>query len=179
MRKVVAYELISMDGVAEEPGDWFFDVDEAVFENLGEVIGKQDAVLLGRGTYDYWSGYWPTSDVQPFADFINTTPKHVFTSTALSPLWSESIVVGTPAAHYVTDLKRLEGADIGVHGSISLVQSLLRSRLVDELRLLVAPTIAGRGRRLFQADSLLQLFELIEADRTPNGALLLSYQRKP
>ena len=81
MRDVVLYTLLSLDGVAEEPGDWLFDADDELFTNLADVIRSQDDVLLGRGTYDYWAGYWPTSDVQPFADFINRTTKHVFTSS--------------------------------------------------------------------------------------------------
>ncbi len=72
MRNVVLYQLLSLDGVAEEPGDWMFDTDRAIFDNLGAIIEKQDAILLGRTTYDYWVGYWPTSDIEPFATFINT-----------------------------------------------------------------------------------------------------------
>ena len=82
MRDVVLYTLLSLDGVAEEPGDWMFEADQDVFTNLAEVIRSQDDILLGRGTYDYWADYWPTSDVQPFADFVNGTAKHVFTSSA-------------------------------------------------------------------------------------------------
>ena len=81
MRKVVLYQLLSLDGVAEEPGDWFFDNGPEMFANLGRVIGSQDDILLGRGTYDYWVGFWPTSDVEPFASFINGTPKHVVMSS--------------------------------------------------------------------------------------------------
>ena len=81
MRKVVLYQLLSLDGVAEEPGDWMFDAGEAVFENLGQIIATQDDILLGRATYDYWVDFWPTSDVEPFASFINGTPKHVITSS--------------------------------------------------------------------------------------------------
>ncbi len=68
MRKVVLYQLLSLDGVAEEPGDWLFDVDAAFVDNLGRVIQEQDAVLLGRGTYDYWVDYWPTA--VPAAEYV-------------------------------------------------------------------------------------------------------------
>ncbi len=91
MRKVVLYQLLSLDGVAEEPGDWLFDSDRAIFENLGRVIQGQDAVLLGRKTYDYWVGDWPTSDVEPFASFINGTQKHVFTSSGPWQEWANSV----------------------------------------------------------------------------------------
>ena len=66
-RNVVLYQLLSLDGVAEEPGDWISDGGPEVFANLGRTIATQDDVLLGRGTYDYWVGYWPTSTIEPFA----------------------------------------------------------------------------------------------------------------
>lgn len=142
MRKVVLYELLSLDGVAEEPGDWMFDVDPDIFDNLGRIISTQDTVLLGRGTYDYWVDYWPGSDVEPFASFINTTTKHVFTSSRPDTVWDNTVLVGTPVADHVAELKDQPGGDIGIHGSISLAQSLLEAGLVDELCLVVTPTLA-------------------------------------
>jgi dihydrofolate reductase len=67
MRKVVAYELLSLDGVAEQPDEFITEFDDVMAENLGRVIATQDTVLLGRRTYDEWSGFWPTSDIEPFA----------------------------------------------------------------------------------------------------------------
>lgn len=94
MRDVVLYTLLSLDGVAEEPGDWMFDIDNDVFENLRATIDTQDDVLLGRGTFDYyWSAYWPTSNVRPFADFIDRTPKHVFTATQPTVSWPNTVLV--------------------------------------------------------------------------------------
>ena len=175
MRNVVLYELMSLDGVAEEPS-WFMDGGPEVIENLGRVIGSQDDVLLGRRTYDYWAGHWPTSDMEPFASFINTTPKHVVTSSAPAREWANSTLVTTPLADYVADLKAGPGGDIGIHGSIALAQSLLRARLVDELRLVVAPVVAGRGRRLFDSDDELQRLELVDVTSSPNGTLFLAYR---
>ena len=176
MRNVVLYQLTSLDGVAEEPSDWLFDSDEAIFDNLGRVIRGQDAVLLGRKTYDYWVDYWPTSDVEPFATFINGTEKHVFTSSALGGEWANTTPVKESAADYVSALKQRPGGDIGIHGSIELARSLLRARLVDELRLVVAPAVAGSGRRLFEAEETLQQVDLVDAARTPSGAVLLHYR---
>src|SRR3954471_20816256 len=130
-RTVVLYQLLSIDGVAEEPSDFMFDVDDDVVANLARVIRRQDDVLLGRGTYDYWAEYWPTSQVQPFADFINTTTKHVFTSSAPAQDWPASTFVSGPATEYVADLKQRPGGDIGIHGSITLAQGLLGADLVD------------------------------------------------
>ncbi|WP_222264593.1 dihydrofolate reductase family protein [Modestobacter marinus] len=177
MRELVTYHLVSLDGVAEEPGNWVFDVDEEVFAHLGAVIARQDTVLLGRGTYDYWAGYWPGSDVEPFATFINGTPKHVVTSRPLAPPWANSVVVDRSVVEHVRALKQGEGGDIGVHGSITLTRSLLRAGLVDELRLVVAPTIAGTGRRLFD-DGELRRLDLIAVSGTRSGALLLAYRTR-
>ena len=176
-RRVVLYQLLSLDGVAEEPGDWFVDDGPEVFEHLGRTISTQDDVLLGRGTYDYWVGYWPTSEVEPFATFINSVRKHVVTSSAPAQRWSNSILVRAPVAQYVADLKRDLGGDIGVHGSIQLARFMLRARLVDELRLVVAPTIAGHGLRLFSDDDVLDRLELVDVDRSARGTLFLRYQR--
>jgi dihydrofolate reductase len=178
-RKVVLYSLMSLDGVAEGPGEgtWLVDADERLMQNLAEVISTQDTVLLGRGTYEMWVHHWPTSDMQPFADFINHTRKVVFTSSNPESTWSASEVVDEPAAAYVSRLKRQDGGDIGIHGSMTLAQSLLREGLVDELRLVVAPSLAGAGRRLFQDTGALQAFVLRDVDRS-GGCLLLGYGRR-
>jgi len=178
MRNVVLYELISLDGVAEEPGesDWFVDADERLIGNLAQVIARQETVLLGRRTYEKWAPHWPGSTMQPFADFINNTPKILFSSTAPHHLWSATTHVTGPAAAYVADLKRQSGGDIGIHGSLTLARSLLREHLVDELRFVVSPSLAGRGHRLFDDTGDLQRFGFVNADRS-GGCLLLNYRR--
>jgi dihydrofolate reductase len=175
MRKVVLYHLVSLDGIAYEDGDWFDDGGPEMFANLGRVIETQDAILLGRGTYDYWVGYWPTSDVEPFASFINETPKHVVTSSTPTQEWANTTVVTDPVDEYVSALKQQSGGDIGIHGSIELAQSLVRARLVDELRLVVVPAIVGLGRRVLDGDVVRRL-ELLDAQRSPKGTLFLAYR---
>jgi dihydrofolate reductase len=177
VRDIVLYTLLSLDGVAEEPGDWMFATDADVFTNLAEVIGSQDDILLGRGTYEYWAEYWPTSDVQPFADFVNGTDKHVFTSRALSPSWSRTTVVEEGLVPYVVRLKEGRGGDVGVHGSIRLAQSLLADDLVDRLELVISPSLAGSGRRLFTDDTDLRRLTLTKATRSSTGCVFLGYRR--
>jgi len=174
MRKVVAYTLVSVDGVAEDPETFLDDFDEVMEANLGEVIGTQDTVLLGRRMCDEWSEYWPTSDDQPFADFINGVQKYVATATPLLTAWSNAEAVVGPVEDFVRELQAGEGGDIGIHGSISLTQSLLAVGLVDELRLLVAPRVVGSGRRLFVDDVACSL-ELIRCTGSPTGSLLVHY----
>lgn len=175
MRKVVAYVLLSVDGVAESPETFVVDFDEVMEANLADVIGTQDAVLLGRRMYDEWSRHWPGSQDQPFADFINGVPKHVATGTPLTSAWTNATAIEPPVDDSVRALKAAEGGDIGVHGSIALTQSLLAAGLVDELHLVVAPHVVGTGRRLFEGDQAHAL-ELVQCTSSPTGSLLVHYR---
>jgi dihydrofolate reductase len=175
VRKVVAYELLSLDGVAETPNDYITDWDDEVDGHLSRVIADQDAVLLGRRTWDDWAAFWPTSDIEPFATFINSVQKFVVTSTPPTPEWGPTSVVDGDLATFVNDLKRQPGGDIGVHGSISLTQALLEEGLIDELRLVIAPTVQMRGRRLFERSAPMRL-TLSRGVISPSGYLLLDYE---
>lgn len=175
MRKVVAYTLLSVDGVAESPELFVEDFDAEMDAHLADVIRKQDAVLLGRRMHDEWARFWPTSDIEPFAGFINTVTKYVATSTPLQDSWSAATAVQGPVGDFVRDLRGRDGGDIGVHGSIELTRSLLGSGLVDELRLVVAPVVAGAGRRLL-SDVARHRLQLVSSVSTSSGALLLDYR---
>ena len=175
MRKVVVYELVSLDGIAEHPNEFITDFDEVMRENLGRVIGSQDAVLLGRRTYDDWAGFWPNSEIEPFATFINSVQKFAVTSTRPEQMWANVSVIDQDPAPFVAELKQQPGADIGVHGSISLSQSLLRANLVDELRLVIAPAVQVRGRRLFD-DAHAKRLTLTRTVTSPSGHLLVDFQ---
>jgi dihydrofolate reductase len=178
VRNVVLYHLSSLDGIAfEDPADWFDDGGPEMFANLARVIGAQDDVLLGRGTYDSWVGYWPTSDLEPFASFVNGTRKHVVTSSSPTQEWANTTLVSTPVADYVRALMQRSGGDIGIHGSIVLARSLVRAGLVDELRLVVAPVVVGRGRRVLEDVDQPTRFELLDVQRSPKGTLFLAYRR--
>jgi dihydrofolate reductase len=174
VRKVVAYELLSLDGVAEEPLEFITDFDEIIVANLDRVITTQDTVLLGRRTYDDWAAFWPSSELEPFATFINGVQKFVVTSTPLEPQWANSAVVESDLAQFLDELKRQPGGDIGVHGSISLAQSLLKEALVDELRLVIAPAVQLQGRRLFDHASRKRL-SLTRSVTSPTGYLLVDF----
>jgi dihydrofolate reductase len=175
MRKVVVYELLSLDGVAEEPDRFFADWDEALDANLAAVIESQDAVVLGRRSYDEWAGYWPGSDIEPFASFINGVAKHVATSTPLDPPWAGAAAVDGDLVEFVRELREQPGGDIGVHASISVARSLLAAGVVDELRLVIAPTVAGSGQRFLDGVPAIRL-ESIASTTSPTGSLLLHYR---
>jgi dihydrofolate reductase len=185
LRKVVLYTLMSLDGEVDHPGQYFPpgdqpsevpEFDPMMEDNEGRVIGAQDAVLLGRHMYDEWSQFWPSADYQPFAGFINEVKKYVVTSTPLATSWHNSEPVPGPVEDVVRDLKARPGGDIGVHGSITLAQSLLAKGLVDELQLVVGPVLGGPGRRLFATIESPRRLELLSATPTPSSSLLLAYR---
>ena len=175
MRKIVLYELVSLDGVAEAPDRFFTDWDQAMEANLAAVIATQDAVILGRRSYNEWADYWPTSEIEPFATFINTVEKHVATSTPLDRDWANATRIDGDLVAFLKKLKQRDGGDIGVHASISLAQALLAAGVVDEIRLVIAPKIVGEGRRLLDGVSSLSL-ESIGSEVSPTGSLLVSYR---
>jgi dihydrofolate reductase len=178
VRKVVVYELLSLDGVAEDPDAFFTEWDDAMDANLAAVIGAQDAVILGRASYDEWSAFWPSSEVQPFAAFINAVTKYVATSAPLTQGWANATAVNGDLVDFVRDLKDRPGGDIGVHASISVAQSLLAADVVDELRVVIAPRIAGSGRRLLDGLPPTPL-EAIRSSTSPSGYLLVDYRVQP
>ena len=175
MRKIVVYEHLSLDGVAEDPDQFVLDFDEVMRENLGRVISSQDAVLLGRRTYDEWARFWPSSAIEPFATFINNVQKYVATSAPLGHEWANATAIDGDPVAFVADLKEQTGGDIGVHGSISLAQSLLEAELVDKLCLVVTPAVQMDGRKLFAKNKPMQL-SLSRSITSPTGHLLLDLE---
>jgi dihydrofolate reductase len=175
MRKVVAYELLSLDGVAEAPDSFIHDWDAVVDAHLASVIAPQDAVLLGRASYEEWARFWPTSDVEPFATFINGVQKYVATSSPLGSDWARATRIDGDLAEFVDELRNQPGGEIGVHASISLARSMLAAGLIDELKVVIAPAVAGPGRRLLDGLPSTRL-ELVGAESSPSGHLLASYR---
>lgn len=175
MRKVIVFEFLSLDGVAEGPDSFRTDWDDMVDASGATLIATQDTVILGRRSYDEWVEFWPGSEIEPFATFINGVAKYVATSTPLQRAWTNTAVVESGLVDFVRDLKDQPGGDIGVHASISVAQALLAASLVDELRLAVAPVIVGRGRRLLDGLPTIRL-ESIRSVSSPTGYLLVDYR---
>lgn len=175
VRNIVVYELLSLDGVAEDPDGFITTWDDTMDANLAAVIAAQDAVILGRRSYDEWAQFWPGSTIEPFSSFINGVMKYVATSTPLDREWANTVVVDEGLVDFVRDLKDRPGGEIGVHASISVVQALLAAGVVDELRLVIAPRIAGSGRRLLDGLPPIRL-EPIRTVTSPTGHLLVDYR---
>ena len=184
MRTVVAGLFISLDGVTESPDKWHFPYfNDEMGEAVDAQIAAQDAMLLGRVTYQEWAPYWPAStDDEPFANQINSMPKYVV-STTLDKVewgkWDNATLIKGDLAEAITKLKQQPGKNIGVGGSPTLVYSLLQHDLLDELRLLVHPVVVGSGKRLFKDGGDLKRLKLVDAKTFSTGVLSLIYQPVP
>ncbi|WP_198676245.1 dihydrofolate reductase family protein [Kribbella monticola] len=176
-RKVVAAYFVSLDGVAEAADRFLAGWDDEVDARGSELIAGQDAIILGRRTYDEWVGFWPSSDVEPFASFINAAPKYVATSTPLESEWANASVIEGDLVEFVKDLKSQPGGDIGIHGSISITHTLLAAGLVDELQLVVVPTIAPAAGQKKLLDNLppIQL-ETVNSTTSSSGYVMSTYR---
>jgi dihydrofolate reductase len=173
-RTVVASHFVSLDGVAEAPDRFITAWDDETDAHGARLISTQDAVILGRRSYEEWAEFWPGSEIEPFASVINAVPKYVATSTPLAREWPGASVIDGEVVDFVRRLKDGPGGDIGVHASISLTRTLLAAGVVDELRLVIAPTIVGSGARLLDRLPPIRL-ETIRSTASPSGHLLVDY----
>ncbi|MEU1724566.1 dihydrofolate reductase family protein [Actinomadura sp. ATCC 39365] len=149
MRKITAGLFISLDGVVEAPDTWHFPYfNDEMGQSVGAQMQAADAMLLGRHTYEEFAGYWPHQDPEkePLAEAMNSSAKYVVSTTLTSPSWQNTEVVSLAE---LAALRERPGGNISVVGSGTLVVSLLREGLLDELNLLVHPIVVGSGKRLF------------------------------
>lgn len=179
MRKIVAGEVVSLDGVMESPGQWPFPYWS---DEMGAVVGEQmanaDAMLLGRVTFQALAASWPdkTEEDMPAAGHMNDTQKYVVSSTRDDvSAWPNSTLISGDVVAEIATLREQPGGDIGVTGSATLVQSLLREGLLDELHLLVHPITLGTGKRILDAKAGKVPLALVESQIVPNGVMCLVY----
>lgn len=179
MRTIAAGLFISLDGVVEAPDQWHFPYfNEEMGEAVGSQIAAADAMLLGRVTYEEFAGYWPHqgSGVE-LADQMNGTPKFVVSTSLESAEWQNTTVIRGNVVEELTRLKHQPGKNISVVGSGTLVRSLLRDNVLDELRLLVHPIVVGQGKRLFPEGTERIPLQLMDATTFSTGVLYLTYRR--
>jgi dihydrofolate reductase len=135
-----------------------------------------DALLLGRTTYEGFADAWPSREGE-FADKFNQMPKYVVSTTLEDPEWTNSTVISGDVAREVARLRDEIDGDIVVHGSATLVQTLLDNDLVDELRLMVFPVVLGSGKRLFADTDDKKPLRLTDSMTVGDGVAILIYQR--
>ena len=180
MRKVVSWLFISLDGVVEAPNEWQFDVmDDDMMADITSQTDAEDAMLLGRVTYQDWAPFWPSSTDETYASHINNIPKYVI-STTLNDVewgkWEKPTLIKDNLAEEISKLKNQPGKNIGVAGSPTLVRSLLKDDLLDELKLMVHPVVVGTGKHLFTEESELKRLKLVDSKVTGTGVVILTYQ---
>ncbi len=178
MRKLTAGLFVTLDGVVESPERWpARHVDVGVDEVLARAAAQSDAILLGRRTYQELAEYWPRQNGGlPIARYLNQTPKYVVSSTLEVLDWANSNLLTGDVAQEVTRLKELPGRDILVIGSPTLVRSLLRDGLLDELALIVYPIVAGGGKRLFEDLSFGTALRLVDSHTFDTGVVSLTFE---
>ena len=192
--RIVITEFISLDGVVQAPGGPDEDTDGG-FSNGGwsqpyfdpEVVGgayddalaKAEALLFGRRTWQTMAAAWPGRAGDPFADRMNSIPKYVVSATLGDDelTWGNTTrIPGDQAVARIRDLREADGGDLLVMGSPTLVRTLLREGLIDELRLLIEPVLLGGGKTIFPDDGALRTLELVSTATSPTGVHVCIYR---
>ena len=192
MRSVNVLTFVSMDGVMQGPGapeedtsggfrhgGWTVGYfDDFLGKEMGKEMGHRFDLLLGRRTYDIFASHWPQV-TEPGADLgINKAAKYVATHRPLSNSWNGTAVrLEGDVAEAVRKLKTESGPELQVHGSGTLIQTLLENDLVDELWLKIFPVTIGSGRKLFAEGTRLSGFALLESSTSPSGVIIAKYKR--
>jgi len=176
VRKIVSGLFISLDGVVEAPDQWHFPYfNDEMGGAVQSMMDGSDAMLLGRKSYEEFASYWPTS-TDDFAGYMNGTPKYVVSNTLTSADWQNSTLISGDVVKELSRIKEQPGGNLSITGSGTLVTSLLREGLPDELHLLVHPIVVGTGKRLFDDGPQVPL-RLTDSQTFSTGVLHLIYER--
>ena len=182
MRKLRIFEHISLDGVIEHDDGYMYGAWTAPYRSPAglaavlEAQGPSFDLLLGRRTYDLWSGYWPKAGPSPMADRLNSATKYVATHRPDSLGWGPAKDLGVDIIEGVRGLKSKDGPDLIVWGSSTLTSELLGHGLVDEVVLAVSPVLLGRAKRFFSDRVDARELALVSTLATPTGVLLNTYR---
>ena len=176
MRKIIAGLFVSLDGVTESPETWAMQYqDDEMIQAVVATLENKDTLLLGRRTFEDFAAYWPnqTPESDPFAAFLNETPKVVVSTTLGEPEWQPTTVVRS--LDDVRALKEKPGKDIGMTGSAMLTRSLLQEGLLDELGIMLHPVVIGSGKRLFDDITGRIPLKVLDTKTFPSGVVSLTY----
>jgi class 3 adenylate cyclase/dihydrofolate reductase len=187
MRRLIASEFVTLDGVMEAPGHdqhrdgknaWalrYAGDDQQRYKS--EELFEAGAMLLGRVTYEIFAAFWPTApNDEGFADRMNALPKYVVSQTLRTAGWQNSTIIGGNPAEKVAELKRRSGGDILLFGSADLLNSLISQDLIDEYRLMVFPVVLGSGKRLFRDTTDITHLQLVDTRTFSSGVTVLTYR---
>jgi dihydrofolate reductase len=188
MRKLAVNTFMSLDGVMQSPGGPDEDptggftlggwgvtyFDEEMMAQVAESAPYE--LLLGRGTYEIFAAHWPYNE-GPIADQLNSTRKHVASTTLEELDWNNSTLITGDVADYVARLKSEDGPEIQVHGSPGLIQTLLEHDLIDEYRMWIFPVVIGTGKRFFGEGTTPGALKLVESKVSKTGVTINTYER--
>lgn len=188
MRKIIATEFYSLDGLMSDPADAMDWVTDNFSADMGayvdNVYEEADTLFLGAATYKIMASYWPTADVNPdahegdaeFSSKINIIRKIVFSKAPLTPEWNNSEFHSEINADDIRKMKSTSGENMLIVGSANIVQQFTNLGLIDEYHLLVHPVILAQGKPLFAGIQQRQKLKLLEATTFDNGVVLLRYE---
>ena len=190
MRKLVAVESLTLDGVMQAPGrpdedtrggfehgGWAVPyADQAMGRAMGERMAQRGSIVLGRRTYEDFAGYWPKQEDNPYTEALNRAQKYVASTTLSEPLpWENSTLLEGDAVDGLAALKEADGGNLTVIGSGELVRSLITRGLIDEYLLLIHPLVLGSGQRFFP-DGAFAPLELVDSLTTTTGVVIATYR---
>jgi class 3 adenylate cyclase/dihydrofolate reductase len=186
MRRLIASEFVTLDGVMEAPGHdphpdgknaWALrhtGDDQQRFK--AEELFEAGAILLGRVTYEIFAAFWPTApDDGGFAERMNSIPKYVVSSSLRTASWQNTTIIQANPAQTIAELKQQPGGDILLFGSADLLNSLINHDVIDEYRLMVFPVLLGSGKRLFRDASDITHLQLVDTRTFESGVTVLTY----
>ena len=185
MRRLRIIEHISLDGVIQisaDDGDFPYSNWTAPYRTpagrdaLTAALGERFDLLLGRRTYDIWSGFWPTAPSSPLAVRLNAATKYIATHRPESLEWGPFEGVGPDLVAGVRRVKSQDGPGLVLSGSSTLTSTLLDPGLADEVVLAVYPVLLGTGKRFFAEGTPARSFELVSTQTTPSGVILSTYK---
>lgn len=181
MRKVIVWNMVTLDGYFEGPKPWEIDWHDYVWgEELKrfslDQMQEVGTLLFGRKTYEGMAGYWPTAKGET-AELMNSIPKVVFSNTLETAGWNNTRLVKGSAEEEVARLKQEPGKDLFILGSAHLTGSLTKQGLVDEYRIGLTPVVLGGGTPMFKPSDERMRLKLLEARPMQSGAVLLRYAR--
>ena len=185
MRKIKIIEHMSLDGVIQTTGeddgfpygDWTAPYrTPAGRDAIAAAQGESFDLLLGRRTYDLWSGYWPKAPSSPIADGLNAATKYVATHRPESLEWGPFEGLGPDILEGIRCIKSQDGPDLILWGSSTLTSTLLEHGLADEVLLVVYPVLLGTGKRFFAEGTPARSFELVSTKAMPSGIIFSTYK---
>ena len=186
MRKIIVLTFVTLDGIMQAPGGPEEDTsgvfpyggwtvpyfDDFLGSEMAEQMVPPFDLLLGRKTFEIFASYWPHHESP-----INEATKYVASNTLTEHKWAKSVFLSGDIVAQIKKLKAQDGPELQVHGSSSLIQTLLQHDLADELWLKIFPVTIGSGKRLFGGGTIPAGFKLLESKASPEGVIVASYAR--